>query len=374
VLGLTAPHTPVDPTLLDTPGAFLWWYLDLVGDDGQGLVLIWSWGLPFLPGLASAARRGAPQLPRDRPSINLAIYEQGRPSYYLFHEVDPADAAWCPSAGRWRIGATEIRATPGPGGTLRVTADLDLPVPGAGERLVGRVQAAGTLRQADGPDAGDPRHQWAPLLAAARGSIDARCGRQRFGFEGRAYHDRNAGQQPMHELGIDRWWWGRLAFPGRELIWYHLAPEDPAEPMQTLVIEVTADGRTRQVADAAVEISRARRSLFGLQWPTELRFADPDGRVVVVHLTAGVDDSPFYQRMLVEAQCDGERARGVAELVVPGAVDPDWMRWLVTMRVHREGGDNSVWLPLFTGPRGGRLGRLLGQLVPGRPAIAQVRP
>ena len=46
-----------------------------------------------------------------------------------------------------------------------------------------------------------------------------------------------------------------------------------------------------------------------------------------------------------------------------GAIDPDWMRWLVGMRVHHAGGANSFWLPLFSGPRDGRPGRVFSQLL-----------
>ena len=53
------PVTPVPPgladqALLDVPGGFLWCYLDLVDATGDGLVLVVSFGLPFLPGGSSA--------------------------------------------------------------------------------------------------------------------------------------------------------------------------------------------------------------------------------------------------------------------------------------------------------------------------------
>ena len=53
MLSLTSPDTPLDRTLLDVAGGFAWWYLDLVDERGDGLVLIWSFGLPFLPGYAA---------------------------------------------------------------------------------------------------------------------------------------------------------------------------------------------------------------------------------------------------------------------------------------------------------------------------------
>lgn len=363
MLGLSTPTTPVDPALLGRPGAFAWWYLDLVDDRGDGLVLIWSWGLPFLPGLAGSARRGTPQAPGDRPSLNLAVYQGGVPRFYLLQELDPGDASWDPAADRWAFGQSRITMGRTPDGRRQLRAELDCPVPGMPDRLEGIIEVIGHGRIHEGPGHGDPRHAWTPLMTACPGTARLRCGEWSAEIDGRAYHDRNSGVQPMHTLGIDRWWWGRLALPDRELIYYHLHPEDPAADAQTLVVEVDAKGRTRLASDARVEILETRRSVYSLSWTTRLRFWDPDGQEVSVRMTAGVDDSPFYQRLLIEGTCAGETGRGVAELVVPGAIDPDWMRWLVGMRVHHPARDNSFWLPLFSGPRAGRPGRVLGQLL-----------
>ena len=365
MLGLSAPSIPVDPALLQQPGAFAWWYLDLVDDHGDGIVLIWSWGLPFLPGLAGAARRGSPQAPGDRPSLNLAVYQGGKAAFYLLQELDPADAHWDPVADRWSFGDSRVRLDRREDGTHHLHITLDCPVPGIPDRLTGVVEVTGHERVHEGDPHGDPRHAWTPLMTACPGSASLQCGGWSVDLEGRAYHDRNSGVQPMHTLGIDRWWWGRLAFPERELIYYHLVPENPDDPVQTLVVEVDRQGRTRVLEDARVEIQATRRSLYSLDWTTRLRFWDPDGQEVQVRMHAGVDDSPFYQRLLIEGECGGEHARGVAELVVPDAIDPDWMRWLVGMRVHHTAQSNSFWLPLFSGPRAGRPGRVLVQLLPG---------
>lgn len=372
MLGLSAPTTPVDPALLARPGAFAWWYVDLVDSQGDGLVLIWSWGLPFLPGLAGAARRGAPQRPGDRPSLNVAVYQGGVPRFYLLQELEPHEATWDPAADRWRFGRSEMQLSRTEDGRRHLQIRLDCPVPGTPDRLTGDVEVMGHERVHDGPASGDPRHLWTPVMTACPGTARLACGGWSATIEGRAYHDRNSGVQPMHTLGIDRWWWGRLAMPGRELIYYHLQPDDPDAPTETLVVEVGAQGCTRLSADPRLEILQTRRSAYSLQWTTALRFWDPDGAEVAVRMTAGVDDSPFYQRLLIEGQCAGETGRGVGELVVPGAIDPDWMRWLVGMRVHHATGENSFWLPLFSGPRAGRPGRLIGQLL-GQPGAA-VRP
>ena len=50
MLQLDDPHRPADRDLLASPGGFAWWYVDALDEQGNGIVCIWSWGLPFLPG------------------------------------------------------------------------------------------------------------------------------------------------------------------------------------------------------------------------------------------------------------------------------------------------------------------------------------
>lgn len=361
VLGLTSPLTKVDPELLGRAGAFAWWYLDLVNERGDGVVLIWSWGLPFLPGIASSARKGDPQVPLDRPSVNIAVYERGVARFYLLQELPSDMVSWESGQDRWRFGDCEIQFHQLGQGRGRISVELDCVVPGMAERLTGSIEAEGALRKDVALSAQDGRHVWTPVMTACGGTAVLCCGSWSVRIEGRVYHDRNSGSQPMHTLGIDRWWWGRIALPNREVIFYHLQPQDQSTDAETLVLEIDSSGRTRLASEARVEVLETRQSVYSLRWVKRLRFWDVDGREVTVQLRAGVDDSPFYQRMIVEAQCGDETGWGFAELVVPDRIDPDWMRWLVGMRVHRVQGNNSVWLPLFSGPRSGRTGRLISQ-------------
>ena len=87
---VATPPGPTDGRALDVPGGFLWWYVDLVDDHGDGLVLIASFGLPFLPGLLDAARRGAPLAPRERPALSLALYRGGKTSFYVLDVPAPS--------------------------------------------------------------------------------------------------------------------------------------------------------------------------------------------------------------------------------------------------------------------------------------------
>ena len=100
------PHQPFDRSVLDSAGGFVWWYCDHVDEQGNGFVCIWSFGLPFLPDLLSEAREGRPVPPRRRPSVNLALYERGKPVFYLLQEYPEQAARW--SDNEVRLGASRF--------------------------------------------------------------------------------------------------------------------------------------------------------------------------------------------------------------------------------------------------------------------------
>src|SRR6056297_3188598 len=175
LIHLAAAGSGLSPELLSSPGGFLWWYLDLVNEDGDGLVVIWSFGLPFLPGYASSARRGAPQMPRERPSLNVSVYRGGELDFYLLQEFDPEQVQWHADedGDRWRFGQSKLHSVAEQGSRF-VELDLALDVPGVGETEV-KVEVGGPgCCDADGHDPRRvtkelPFHDWTPLLSACPG-------------------------------------------------------------------------------------------------------------------------------------------------------------------------------------------------------------
>lgn len=367
--------------MLNCPGGFSWFYVDLVDDQGRAATVIWSWGLPFLPGYAAAARAGRAELPLDRPSVNIVVYEGGRERFYLLSELPADQCGWGADGGSWRLGDCSFRWTdePDAAGTTRrsLLGTIDLALP-TGGRVTGRLRLSGVLRRDGGlpagPEgaehAGDPRvlsdaHSWTPMLAASTGGLVLNTPDGELRVEGRGYHDRNSAVQPLQRLGIQSWWWGRLALPGRDLIFYRLAPDEPGAAERDLVVELAADGSSRVYEDAGLQLGRMRRSTWGLRWPSSVTFPDPDGRLVRVEVSALLDNGPFYQRYLLRGDCAGQRGWGIGEKLVPDRVDTDLLRPLVRMRVHRAAGPNSMWLPLFAGTNPGRVRSLLGGLLGG---------
>ncbi|HEX2203808.1 MAG TPA: hypothetical protein VHG91_10945 [Longimicrobium sp.] len=367
MIDLGDTRAPVPPDVLRAPGGFAWWYADLVTPGGDGAVLIWSYGLPFLPGYASAARRGAGELPASRPSVNLAVYRGGAPAFYLLQEHAPAPEGEGRPAGVQEIGGCRfVRTFDGRYCTLG--ADLDLALPGTRARLTGtfRLRGVARLSPESGP-AADAPHLWTPMTGPAEGEVRLEVGGCPFvELAGRAYHDRNHGRVPLHDLGIARWMWGRVPLARTERIYYLLWPSSSAARPVCLGVEIGEDGETRRV-EVEAELVRERRGLSGVARPERILLRAGRRPWLIVDHARTVEAGPFYLRLLSRGTTgEGESALGWSELCVPDRVDLPLHRPLVRMRVHRAQGPNSRWLPLFTGPREGRVGRLLRHfLAPG---------
>jgi hypothetical protein len=345
--------------IMQTPGAFAWWYLDLVTPGGDALVFLWSFGLPFLP-----SHQGHPA-PGARPALSVALYQGERATFYLLQELDAADAAIL-DAGRWRFGDTSIALTRD-GDASELCVELALPIPASGSRLVGTIRARGPRWSWSGDLAEPPAgaHVWSPIFAGAHGVADLRQqGGDRFVLAGRAYLDGNASGLPLDALGIRAWRWGRVTLGARDLVYYALSPADGGPDVE--LASVVEGGVVRPLDDARFEWQEPARSLMGVRHERALRLV-ANGVDARVRVRALVDDGPFYLRALTRAGCAATGASGVglAETVVPGRVGVPWQQPFVRMRRHHVGGSNSLWLPLFSGPRRGRVRRLVSQLLPG---------
>lgn len=381
MIQLDSAARPMNAAWLQAHGGFAWWYLEILDEAGDGLVLIWSFGLPFLPGYIAASRQGQPQQPQARPSLNLAVYEKGEPVFYVLHEFRPEDCTW-DGGHRWTFGDTEIEASQGADGERSLEVRLDCPLRGARERVQGRIRASGPLvhlPQADqGLALGDTDHSWAPIAAPAFGTaLLSLEGGRRFKVAGRAYHDRNGSSRGLHQLGIDLWFWGHVALPEGERIFYILWPEEqPLEPV-CAGFEVSGQGQLRVLDDLAPRLEGRHKTFYGMTtWESVHleRQGQPWVSLTPRHL---IDNGPFYLRYLMDVQAHGSQAGprvGSAEVIDPSRIDLDRHRPLVRMRVATDMQRNSIWLPLFQGSRQGRVARLFQSLTRGRAPVHHQEP
>ena len=399
MIGLDNPQNEIPHQLLATSGSFSWWYIDIIGDNGCGAVVIWGYGLPFLPQRTAQPPNHSPA--QKYPSLTISIYDQGKEDFYLFQEFEEQDTGWLiksenqadsqlePALGhsipvqnciqRWTFGDTTIISTKHDG-QVSLTLKLNCQVPAECEDLVGTITCSGHIRpdislvlDANGEpkettQQNDPRHQWTPVLTMTKAHVDLRCSDQNWHFTGRAYHDRNAGQIPLGLLGIRTWWWGRVALPEGELIWYQLHPTASSEETEVLNFAVWCSQTETVIFEhISCTFNGKNYGKFGLNrpktmtlsLPSSVNQSYPDGiKVVLAHC---VDDSPFYQRLILNNE---GRSMGFTEQIRPDRIGQSWQQPFVRMRVHslRSTDKNSLWLPLFSGPATGRWKRLISRL------------
>jgi hypothetical protein len=347
-IDLGQPSADAVTELLELPGAFLWWYADLATEDGAALVLIWSLGLPFLPG----SRAGS--APMARPALSLGVYRDGRPDFYLLQDYARGPRAMLDASGSGSLGGTTF-AVAEAHGTLTLTATLDEPIPASRERVSGQIKWVGSSARVPVGRA-ESVHHWSPRSCSATGSASLLVGQRCIELRGSGYFDANFSRAPLVAQGIRQWLWGRVAFARRTVVFYQTC-FDGGE-VQTWLLEQPRGAGLRPLA-GTLRWGASQRSLYGVRAPRALHL-DTEAGSFAVALSAPVDDGPFYQRFLAttRAPC-GEAGRGLAELVVPNNIDQRWQRPFIRMRTHCVGGHNSAWLPLFSGSRAGRISRLL---------------
>ena len=343
---------------LSRPGGFGWWYVDLVDERGDGMVLIWSLGLPFLAG----SRRALP--PRERPSLNVVIYREGAADCYLLQQYEADQVGELQPNGSATLGRSRVRATESQG-LVRLVFDLDEAVPGSSERLQGRVELSGPAAQLSplgkavlgSPSKRVIDHLWTPRVIHGRGQARLRCGSTTWEIEGSAYFDGNVSSRPLPDQGIASWRWGRVCLGANTLVIYEIASAN-SSANQTLVLRATSDGKLSIYRDIPVHWGGTRKGHFGMSSPRTLRFS-VGGSDVTCCMESLVDDGPFYQRSSFRAEGLGSSGWGWFEVVRPASIDIGWQRPFVRMRTHHVGQQNSIWLPLFSGSRRGRTSRLL---------------
>lgn len=333
----------------ESPGGFVWWYVDLVDGFGNGAVVIWSFGLPFLSG-----SRHLPEA-RHRPALNVATYRRGRPDFYLLQEYPQGQVDIDLATGAGRLGKTTFDVSESES-HVRLLVDLDLEVPHQAQRVKGRLTLSGARPAL--PDSSGASHTWTPRTTLATGNMTLEGEGEHFLLQGRGYFDSNFSRQPLHQQSIESWCWGRVGFEDETLVFYDIQMEDDSVRRHLFRQGGPSRRDLMRLSVDSFHSSDFRRSTYGVRSPRTFTIDTPlgDYRVSAVGL---VDDSPFYQRFLLTGtRPDGEEGYGVSEVVVPARLDRPWQRPFVRMRTHAVGKENSPFLPLFTGARDSRISRL----------------
>lgn len=379
-----------DSALQCSRGGFAWWYADACNDAGDGLVIINALGLPFLPNYLSSIRRGQFVRPIDRICSNVALYRRGKPIFYVLNEANAADIqqkSWQEHGTRYEelsIGGVRW-ISQYKDGRMHSQIDIDITIPSKQQRLQGQVLLDGiapespALSEHTSTAFGElPAHRWGlrSVDSQVKAVFDVTTKKTLttsfFTFAGRGYHDSNAGNQPFDQLGIRRWFWGRLPIVASsvsshsqrsvsEVIFYIFEnpqnTKNTKNAWQAMLIEVDTAGQMHVDATVDVEIDEKTPLFYAPRWQSLKIYRRAVSQKPILQATwqHTVDNGPFYARGMWRGSFyDADtgniyESTGMTESIIPERIDVDWQRFLVNMRVQKYPVADSIFLPLFAG-------------------------
>ena len=279
---------------LDTPGAYEWWYVDALSDDGAwGMVVILFRGMPMSPDYLAAMAAGSSPAPSDHCGFAVSVYHRGRRLLQAFRGVDAAATLFSSTECDVRVGPCSLRKTD----EGRWSLHVDTIHPESPRRVVIDATLERVGRIASDDSAFTAAHAWviaAPLarLSATMTIIDHGQTRSNVNWHGMAYHDHNMGHRAMQD-DFRSWYWGRMLHGDRGFV--YLATPDATQPF-AFAAELDADG-VHCWEDVDVIPSRHRRTYMGLSAARRIDICSPRGTIGVEQQRM-LDDGPFYRRYL----------------------------------------------------------------------------
>jgi carotenoid 1,2-hydratase len=273
-----------------------------MSDDGQhGITLIAFVGSVFSPYYAWARRRGRPD-PDNHCALNVAIYSKGRSRWAM---TERGRKHCTRSAHEFTIGPSQMRWE---GDCLTIDInEIGVPVP---RRVQGRIKVwPQQLCTYSTPLDASGRHKWGPLAPASRIEVDLSA--PELTWQGHAYLDSNEGDEPV-EQGFDTWDWSRARMhDGSTLVFYDV--QSPETEDRLLALRFSPKGTVEPIVAPGVQ------GLPKTAWRLNRRMRSE--HPVQVHQQ--LEDTPFYQRALLQFDYAGERLLAFHEtLSVPRLVSP----------------------------------------------------
>ncbi len=287
-------------------------------DQRQGLTLIAFVGSVFSPYYAWA-RRGGRANPEDHCALNVALYSPGAGRWCM---TERGQRHCSRSAHEFVIGPSRLHWD---GQCLQIEIDeRGAPLP---RRVRGRVRLwPGQLHRYSTGIEPHGRHRWGPIAPHAR--IEVELPEPGLRWQGHAYLDSNEGDEPI-ESGFDRWDWSRAQLSdGSTVVHYDLQwPGRPQAPQQQLSLRFDHQGRVEPLPTPPAQ----RLPRTGWQLERRMRSDQP------VHVLRQLEDTPFYQRALLELPLGNRTVQAFHEtLSVPRLVRPV-VQAMLPFRMPRRG-------------------------------------
>ncbi|MDP1684189.1 carotenoid 1,2-hydratase [Hydrogenophaga sp.] len=272
-------------------------------------------GSVFSPYYAWARQRGATN-PDNFCALNVALYSAGARRWSM---TERGAAHNRRDATHFRIGPSQMDWH---GDTLTIHIDeVGVPIP---RRIRGTVRLRtqqlfnfSTALDAHG------RHRWGPIAPHARVEVKLQHPEQR--WSGHAYLDSNEGDEPV-ERAFTEWDWSRSQMKdGSTAVLYDVEPGQARGKLLALRF-----GRHGSVQPFEAPPLQA---LPRTAWRIDRRMRS-DSRVLV---TQQLEDTPFYQRAVLQSSLLGESVMSFHEtLHVPRLVSP-LVQAMLPWRMPRRG-------------------------------------
>jgi carotenoid 1,2-hydratase len=291
-------------------------------DQRHGITLIAFVGSVFSPYYAWARRRGQVN-PEDHCALNVALYSPGAGRWCM---TERGQRHCSRSAREFVIGPSRLHWD---GQCLQIDIDeRSAPLP---RRVRGRIRLwPGQLQRYSTAIEPTGRHRWGPIAPHARIEVDLPEPGLR--WQGHAYLDSNEGDEPV-EQGFDRWDWSRAQLPdGSTVVHYDLqwpgqSPAHPHPREHQLSLRFDAQGAVEPLPTPAPQDLPRTAWLLARR----MRSAQP------VRVLRQLEDTPFYQRALLELPVGGRTVQAFHEtLSVPRLVRPV-VQAMLPFRMPRRG-------------------------------------
>lgn len=296
-------------------GGYLWWYVDAMSDDGQfGLSLIAFVGSVFSPYYAREIRKGVNPDPENHCALNVALYT---PQGKLWAMTERPKESVFRNKQEFVIGSSCVSWD---GRALHIDID-EWSVP-LFKKIKGRVSVY-PEQLYDFSTPLDPKalHHWGPIAPASR--VEVNLNQPHQSWSGHAYVDSNEGVEPIAKT-FTEWDWNRAHLAdGTCVVVYDCQFHHDKDNVLALrfhksgEIEPFKAPARRMMKDTAWKMSRRIRSEHDLGSIRQL------------------EDTPFYQRAVVDNNLCGERVKSFHETLNAVRFDSGWVQALLPWRMPR---------------------------------------
>lgn len=322
------------------PGGYEWWYFDAEdpATDTQ-IVAIFLDGFVFHPGyLRRYARyrrrptRFNPPVAADYPCAYFVVYRGGKIWAQFMTQYPTAAFAASDQIPQVAIGPNRLHSA-ADGIRLRLEG-TPWHLTWRGPRLNDHLKLEGDFTfkpLLDHPPCerlffskrmSGAEHHWVVANPLCDVSGSFAMGSERIDFRGRGYHDHNYGTAPIGP-GLKRWAWGRALLHDRVYTFHFARPADSrlADEVHLLLAD---QQQVRELSVQRPAVDWSRRNATLLAYPAQLSF-DNHLKLSAPRL---VDSSPFYMRMIYNAQAGDEQGTAFCEVACPHR-----LRWPVLGRM-----------------------------------------